>query len=434
MTKTSIKSGTEGLSSYASRSTTELPLITDDFNFSVPPIRSNIHLLQKISKLKEGQELYLDPNSFSELTSNQNNSLVIQHIIDNKGYSFYLLSIKDNLSDLVVIYIDGSQITLNTVAKLGPGTIIANINHQLQLPDFYDQMDPFLLLRAPLIDLNAEVLVSGNPFKAYKGESLYGEYCAISCIGEGSRNSNEDGFLKLDSSLGKSNFFVFDGIGGQMAGEVACDIIARYLAYNLRLNFTVEESLANSAKALENEHRDLSESVLTNVEETSNMGVCLAGCEVSRKEVRLYNLGDCQGLFLKCSLDGDYKIAYRTPIRTVPSDLLRAGEITSEEFYARKDHNVITTSILLNNGSAITPSVDSCSPLEINNEDLVVLASDGLFDNICEEEIVKLCNKLRSPEKILRALFATTRKVITQFEGTDDNLTILVYKHDLPAK
>ncbi len=218
------------------------------------------------------------------------------------------------------------------------------------------------------------------------------------------RSNNEDCFL-CDEALGV--WLVADGMGGHNCGEVASRIAADTIANGLKDNHSL-------TRAVNNAHERIRAQSNENVEQ-QGMGTTL---------VALHDLGDRYQI---CWV-GDSRIYRWNPNDEPPfqqlsrdhsyvQELLDSGAINQQEADQHPQKNIITQSL----GCPLdTIRIDS-EILEWQDGDILLLCSDGLSDELNNEEIASLLEQPLPTEDLANDLIEASLA-----RGGRDNITVVL--------
>jgi serine/threonine protein phosphatase PrpC len=218
------------------------------------------------------------------------------------------------------------------------------------------------------------------------------------------RPVNQDRFLAIAN---RGVFAVFDGVGGQRAGEVASQTAAD----------TIEEALEHSSgnfsseiidRAIQFANRDILELAESDAA-YQTMATTVALIHIQGDLATVAHVGDSRVYRLE---DGRF---YRETIDHTDTTDLRDG--MGEHRSERKPHsNVITRAL----------GVESQVEVEIKSIPLrdgarFLLCSDGIYKHIPDEEIARVLSQNEEPQGAADEL----KRIVYQ-RGADDNLTAVV--------
>lgn len=230
---------------------------------------------------------------------------------------------------------------------------------------------------------------------------------AASDVGRVRRN-NQDQYL-LEEPL----FAVADGMGGAAGGEEA----SLTAVTALKATFDAHPTADGLADGVRNANRAVWEKALEHPElrgmGTTMTAVALVeGADDKDDQVlAVANVGDSRVYLLR-----DGRLDQITEDHSVPEELVRAGRITPEEAATHPQRNMLTRVL----GNEPEVEVD-CFAIIPYSGDRLVLASDGLFNEIDHEGITAIARRQRDPEKAASELVRTARE-----SGGNDNITVVV--------
>ena len=251
-------------------------------------------------------------------------------------------------------------------------------------------------------------LGEGGPHK----ENLILETAGASEVGL-VRESNED-YYAVDRERGL--FIVADGLGGRSGGEVASKLAVDSIASLLKKYLKVEreDSFAQSInKAIKETH----EVVL----KKSNSSPLLKGMGTtivlalfkSPRDLYIANVGDSRGYLYR-----DNKFQLLSKDHSLVAELVEQGKITEEEARSHCQRNIVTQVI------GIEPLTECFQKkVELEEKDIILLCSDGLWDMLTDKEIEGIIAKNGSPQKLCHDLVSAAKTA-----GGEDNITVIVAK------
>ncbi|HET8674781.1 MAG TPA: protein phosphatase 2C domain-containing protein [Blastocatellia bacterium] len=220
------------------------------------------------------------------------------------------------------------------------------------------------------------------------------------------RPVNQDRLLALPE---RGLFAVFDGVGGQRAGEVASQTAAE----------TIEEALAHTAastsdelirRAIQFANRDIFEMAESDPA-YKTMATTVALVYISGNRATLAHVGDSRVYRLE---EGHF---YRETIdHTDLNDDIRAGRVPEGQAADQKDRNVI------NRALGVEAEVDvEISSVHVRDGARFLLCSDGIYRHLADEEIAQVLAQNKDPQRAADEL-----KRMVYERGADDNLTALI--------
>ena len=120
------------------------------------------------------------------------------------------------------------------------------------------------------------------------------------------------------------------------------------------------------------------------------------------------------------------KIKYFTVAHSPVGYGMEAGLIEPDDALTHEDRHLVNNVI-----GAQRMSMDVSTQLDMNMNDIVLLASDGLYDNLTEEEIIESLTRGSLIER-MNSLVAKCHKRMTSLEEgkpcNPDDLTIILFR------
>ena len=194
----------------------------------------------------------------------------------------------------------------------------------------------------------------------------------------GRRNNNEDYILYSEKDVPDSRFIILcDGMGGHGHGEVASQTVAEatfdYLKGLAKIEYEAED-LQNAI--------NVALTTLTAVDtfdDEKAMGTTIVVAVVNRMNVLVGHIGDS-----RCYLFDENGVKkFRTKDHSKVAEAIEAEILTEEEAFTNSHKNILTRSII-SGKQDVTIDVDI---LTIENNDRMLLCSDGLNDAMRDSEI-----------------------------------------------
>lgn len=201
-----------------------------------------------------------------------------------------------------------------------------------------------------------------------------GEAVVFSSRGPDKDGPNEDAACIVEISDDLAVLLVADGLGGQPSGQNASEAALRAVAGSIREADPSEPSLR---------------SVILDGFERANAavqalgvgaGTTLVACELAGDSVRPYHVGDSSILVI----GQRGKIKLQTVAHSPVGYAVEAGMLDESEALHHDDRHLVSNVI----GDSHM-RIEIGSPLRLSPRDTVLLATDGLHDNVRTEEIVE---------------------------------------------
>jgi len=233
------------------------------------------------------------------------------------------------------------------------------------------------------------------------------------------RRNNEDAYL-IDDSIGL--YAVADGIGGSEGGEVASriavDALADAIPDLLRDKDGPQPTTVSRRTELENSLLRQAFTIANNEirragdqnQELSGMGTTLTMILIRDELAYVAHVGDSRAYLLRSAEFGQL-----TADHSLVADQLRAGAITAEQARMSPYRHVITRA--LGGNGEVLPDV---SQLWLQQDDRVLLCTDGLTEMVDDEEIGRILT-MAPPQEAVQKLLA-----LANDRGGVDNITAVV--------
>jgi serine/threonine protein phosphatase PrpC len=227
---------------------------------------------------------------------------------------------------------------------------------------------------------------------------------------------NEDAAALIPINDHSAVFIVADGVGGMQQGGTASRIVIQ----------AIEAALAEAVGA----GTDLQPAILGGIEQAdqairslgADAATTLAVAELNGNEVRPYHVGDSP--ILVFGQRGKMKL--QTVCHSPVGFALEAGMLDEKEAMYHEERHLVSNVI----GAAET-RIEIGMPFKMDARDTLLLASDGLMDNLHVEEVV---NRLRNGpvEKAARSLVSKSHERMTRpVEGKPskpDDITFIAFR------
>ena len=219
------------------------------------------------------------------------------------------------------------------------------------------------------------------------------------------RPVNQDRFLAIAE---RGLFAVFDGVGGQRAGEVASQTAADTIEEALT-HMRADSSLELIRRAIQFANRDIFE-MAENDPAYKTMATTIALLHIDGDRATIAHVGDSrvyrleEGRFYRETLD-----------HTDYNDDIKAGLVGKDQMAGRA-RNVI------NRALGVEADVDvETKTIQVRDGVRFLLCSDGIYRHISDEEIARVLAQIKDPQRAADEL-----KRIVHERGADDNLTAVV--------
>ena len=248
-----------------------------------------------------------------------------------------------------------------------------------------------------------------------------GTAAVFSCPSPGKETPNEDAAMVVELTPQHAVLVVADGLGGHASGEHASRLAIQALRQAL-LPLEIDP-LDTNADALR-------WAILAGIEEANRAvlelgtgaATTLAVVEVQGSTVRPYHVGDSE--ILITGQRGRVKL--QTICHSPIGYAVEAGLIAADDAIHHEERHVISNVI----GSA-TMRIELGPAVTLAARDTVLIASDGLFDNLLQQEIVDGIRTGPLHDSLGRIVAEARQRMIEPREGLPskpDDLTVVAYR------
>lgn len=228
------------------------------------------------------------------------------------------------------------------------------------------------------------------------------------------REKNEDSlFVMPEQSL----FMVADGVGGHNSGELASMTavknIAEYIVKNPIRNITDEQGLKDYFLNCLREVNRIIFELAGRSKENIGMATTIVLLYHTDEKAYFVNVGDSRAYVIR-----DGQISQITEDHTYVNELVKEGTITKAQAEKHPQKNMITRA--LGGDDRILPDFYR---LETFKNDVIILCSDGLYNEISSEEICRMASDAKSMSELSAVLVQTANN-----NGGNDNITVVCLK------
>jgi PPM family protein phosphatase len=218
------------------------------------------------------------------------------------------------------------------------------------------------------------------------------------------RDVNEDRYLVADGI-----FAVCDGLGGHQAGEVASETAV----HTLETAFT-EPAVDRLIEAVEAANHAIWQ-LAQEQPDKRGMGTTITAVAVVEQEgedqLAVVNVGDSRGYLLR-----DSELTQLTEDHSLVAEMERDGRLTHEEARVHPQRAVITRAL----GLEPDVEIDHLELLPYRG-DRLLLCSDGLTNEVADDQIGSTLRRLADPTEAAKDLVTQARA-----NGGNDNITAVV--------
>ncbi|MBR6529343.1 MAG: Stp1/IreP family PP2C-type Ser/Thr phosphatase [Firmicutes bacterium] len=228
------------------------------------------------------------------------------------------------------------------------------------------------------------------------------------------RSNNEDACFVL---LSENIYLVADGVGGGNAGEIASRTtvseIANYITNNPMDHASNKYAIVNYFQHCIDVINKKIFDMARKYEQNKGMATTLALLYAKGGMAYIGNVGDSRVYLYR-----DNELVQLTEDHTYVNTLVKAGILTEEQANVDKRKNIIIKAVGADN--TIEPDFFQ---VNIMKDDVFVLCTDGLYDEVSEEEIVEIL-------KLNLSMSETCDKLVelANNNGGNDNITVIGLK------
>lgn len=229
------------------------------------------------------------------------------------------------------------------------------------------------------------------------------------------RQVNEDSALAGSVNQVLSYAIVADGMGGHQAGDVASQVAVeafkRVITQHEEItNWSVEDGKRLMRIAIRQANEEIF-TLATHMEQYHNMGTTIVAALMWDNIVVIGHVGDSRAYRIT-----ELGIEQLTQDHSLVNALVQSGQLTSEEAENHPRKNVLTRAI----GTDDDVEVD-VRLLEWNQDDLLLLCSDGLTNRVNERKIHLITRGEQTLEVAADHLIALANEA-----GGEDNITLVL--------
>lgn len=237
------------------------------------------------------------------------------------------------------------------------------------------------------------------------------EYFALTDIGK-VRNKNQDQAVAAINGKDQILGLVCDGMGGHKAGEIASHVVEDHILTCFRgiPPFIDEEEVQNWLTDTILEAHQIVKRMANMDENTKGMGTTVAIAVVMDDLVYTCHVGDSR-IYLY-DANGLQQI---TKDHTLVNELIERGAISKEQGKNHRQKNILMQAI-----GAEMNIVPDMNKAELNGRNILI-CSDGLYNNLSDEEILSILNKEDQVKNKVHQLIDQANE-----HGGSDNIAVVL--------
>lgn len=227
---------------------------------------------------------------------------------------------------------------------------------------------------------------------------------------------NEDAAAIIPVTTSSAVLAVADGLGGHASGKHASSLAIH------ELKQAIEKVAA--------EQGDLREAILNGFEEAnravldlrSGAATTLAVVEMQERTIRPYHVGDT--MIVATGQQG--KLALQTVSHSPVGYAVESGLLEESEAMAHEERHVVSNVI-----GADDMRIEVGATLEIKPHDTLIIASDGVYDNLTMDEVVQ-CIRKGKLKTVMASLSGQVKErmlhPVEGFPSKPDDMTFVLYR------
>lgn len=225
------------------------------------------------------------------------------------------------------------------------------------------------------------------------------------------RDHNEDSCLILPS---QQIYVVADGVGGNNSGEYASRMAVSCVADFIREKDLSEaadfDQLCDLFKECVDEVNRAVFATAREFEESRGMATTLVICFIREDKAYFVNIGDSRAYIKRGG-----ELIQVTQDHSYVNTLLKMGVITRDEAIGHERGNIITRAI----GAEASVEADYYQQ-DLADGDVILLCTDGLHNEVSEEEMINIIDESGSMKELAPALVGKANEA-----GGKDNITVV---------
>ncbi len=228
------------------------------------------------------------------------------------------------------------------------------------------------------------------------------------------RIKNEDALFVMPK---EDVYLIADGVGGSSSGEVASGAVVTHIAELIKENPIAKQSKDSEiAKQILDYIESANKKIIQMGEEApklKGMATTLIVLAFNGSKGYIFNVGDSRAYVYK-----NKELKQITEDHSYVNSLVKMGVITEEEGVNHEGGHMITRAI----GADIEVEPDLFM-IDIEEGDIILLCTDGLYDEISKELMIELIEENDSMANLAEELVEEANRA-----GGNDNITVVCVK------
>ncbi len=243
-----------------------------------------------------------------------------------------------------------------------------------------------------------------------------GDLVAFTSRAPDKETENEDTLAAIPYGPGAAVLVVADGAGGLPGGKRASDTAVSMLEASLQRSMEetmlLRTAILNGIEAANQAVRDLGNGSATT----------LTVVTIEGRTARTYQVGDSEALIV----GQRGRVRAQTMAHSPTGFAVEAGFLNQRDALLHKDRHLVSNFIGTNE-----MRIDVGAPVQLNPKDTVLLASDGLTDNIHLDEIVDFIRKGPLDDALDAVTRRATRRMTVESKtmpSKPDDLSVILFR------
>jgi serine/threonine protein phosphatase PrpC len=243
-----------------------------------------------------------------------------------------------------------------------------------------------------------------------------GQAIAYTCRSPYKETENEDTVAILPYGPGAAILVVADGAGGLPAGK--------------RASMTAVNTLAESLQVAMDKTMLLRTAILNGIEAANDAVLALANGSATTMTVmtlegrlaRSYQIGDSEAIVI--GQRGLVKL--QTTAHSPTGFAVEAGFLDQREALHHEDRHLVSNFI-----GSTDMGIDVGAAVDLDIKDTILVASDGLMDNVHVDEIIEIVRKGPLPDALLAVVELAHQRMLNTEKGQPskpDDLSVILFR------
>ena len=215
----------------------------------------------------------------------------------------------------------------------------------------------------------------------------------------GKRDNQEDALSQWEKRL----FVLCDGMGGHEKGEVASQTVCQSIIKWFKQNVDPSKPFTEDqlCEAIEYAYLQLDQYADGNIKQ---MGTTLTLIYIGNNGITAAHMGDSRIYHFR--FDMEYTVLFISRDHSLAFDLYQTGEITYEEMAIFPQKNIVTRAMTPGIANRMQPDIIHIT--DIKSGDWFYLCSDGMLEQMTDDELLTLLSSEATDEEKRRQLIETT--------------------------